>query len=156
MKINLFKWNNKGAGNLTYLVIALGLFILLLTLSTNVYIDIMSNNGGTIDSSYLAKYAEIQNYNSNLSDFATTVSNKNLWLSIPNGIASTFNAFIIGVGGVATFFSFIDIIPAFLSTISNIPGLGMIGSVISFLIFAITIYVAIMAYRAIRNSAEVP
>ena len=149
-----FKMSKKGLGpNVTLILIGLAIFIMIFVLGTDFYVNLMANNGGSVDTAYTTQYAKIANYSGDLEGFNTDVNNRSLWTTVPALGESTFNVFIIGLGGVAKMFDFIAIAPSLLNTITD--GLGIPAIVLSMLTVAIGIFLIMRLAKAARNANEV-
>lgn len=139
--------------NLTWFVIGIASIILILSLTTQVYVDIMDKNGGTIDTVYSAKYAEILGYQSDLTGFQQGLTqNRSIWTSIPSILGNTFNVLAMGITGVTTFFNLLDIIPQMFSAIFsalNLPTIFM-----WFILFVLGIYIVTKVYKAIKGQGD--
>ena len=139
--------------SMTWLFIGLAAFILMFTLGTQLYVDIMDKNGGTIDTAYSNKYAQIAGYQSNLTEFQSGLtSDQSIWTRIPSFIGSGFNVLGIGLSGVITFFSLAGLIPQLFSTIFD--GLGLPPVFMWFCLVVIGVYIFTRVYKAIRGQPD--
>ncbi len=139
--------------NLTWFFIGIGAFVLVVILGTQFYVDVMANNGGTIDSSYSAKYAQIAGYNSTLGNFEISLTqNRSVWSSIPTTLGNTFNVLAIGLSGINLFFGLLDIVPNMFLTIYNSLALPPIFW--WFISLVLGIFIVTKVYKAIRGQAE--
>jgi hypothetical protein len=144
-----------GSPSITWLIIGTAAFIAVIVLMTNSYIDITSQNNGTIDNAYLAKYAALQGYQTYLSGQANTMStNQSLWWSIPNIFASTFNVLAIGVGALQQLFSILNWLPNIFQLVFQTSIFPPI--VWWFVQVALLIGIPTTIYMAIRNAGRLP
>jgi len=148
--------NKKGAmPSLTIMVIGIAAFIMIFSLGTNIYVDFMASNGGTINSTFTTKYAQVLGYNSSLAQFQQNISaDTSIWSSVPAGLSSTFNVLILGIGGIAKFFTFVTVIPSLFQTIFGNSGLMIPAAVFTFITFVSIVYVIMKYYKAARNAGE--
>lgn len=149
--------NNRGEiPSLTILVIGIAAFIMIFSIASGIYVDMMASNGGTINSTFSVKYAQVLGYNSSLAQFQNNVStNSSIWSSIPTGVSSTFNVLILGIGGLINFLSFVTIIPEMFMTIFSGSGIFIPAAVFTFVTFVAIMIVFMRYYKAVRNSGDV-
>ncbi len=140
---------------ITWLLIGVAAVITVVILMTNIYVDINIQNNGSIDNSYLAKYAAIQGYQGYLTNQADIMSNnQSSWWSIPNTISSTFNFLAVGLSGLQQLFSILNWMPGFFQNIFQTTLFPPI--VWWFLQVSLLIGIPAIIYVAIRNSNRVP
>jgi hypothetical protein len=150
--------NNKGAmPSMTIMSIGIAAFILIFTLGSSIYFDLETSNGGTISSNFSQSYAKILGYNSSLASFQENVSSDtSIWSSVPDAFSSTFNVLIAGIGGLASFFTFMTLIPSLFNTIAGVSGIAIPAAIFTFVMFVAIIYVIMKYYKAVRNAGEEP
>lgn len=139
--------------NLTWFFIGLASIILIVSLATQVYVDVMDKNGGSIDSSYTAKYAEVLGYQGDLTNFQKGLSSDtSIWSTIPSIFGNTFNVLAIGLNGITSFFSLLTIAPNMFASILaslNLP------SIFGWFIFLVAgIYIVTKVFKAIKGQGD--
>jgi len=145
--------NNKGAGpSLTWILMSLGVFVAIVTLSLNAYNDILYQNNITADSGIMSAYQNITGQDSGLN-------------SIKNGFTvSSFSSFIdaawkgfyslVGFGFNAIFglLSALPIIEGIISVIqTEYPGFAVVFWLGTFII---SVYIAARYIKVLRQDAE--
>jgi len=146
------------AQNLTSLVLGIAAFIMIFTLCSAMYFDSMVSNGSTVDSTFSQQYSKVLGYNASLAAFQNNVSSDtSIWSSVPSGLASTFNVLIAGIGGLASFFTFLTIVPSLFSDVFGTgSGIAIPAAVFTFMSFAVIVYIIMQYYKSVRNAPEIP
>lgn len=146
--------NNKGAGtNLTFLIIGIAAFVVVITILTSAYVEFKTTNGASVDSEYLATYNNISDKRSDLNELEEDVTSVNVITSLPVIASSFINSLAFGLTAITNMFSLLTIIPSLINTISERVAF-LPAELIWFAIFAITIFIAMKILKAIRGTPE--
>jgi len=142
--------NKKAAVPLIWIVISIGAFVFMFSLIISGYGGFISNNGGTLDSGFIGNYYNI----SHQTDYYTDLSSKEfnfldtMKTFVEVGIFSGLN---IGIKAIRELFSGAKLATDIIETTQTVYPWA--GTLIAFLVFAITIYISYKFLQVIRGQA---
>lgn len=147
--------NKKAATlGLTSILIAVLIGATAFLLSFNAYNEFMTDNLKSIDSSYQGYYANLTNQQGDYLNLANEASDQNKAKSIWEGIVSTANVFVIGLGAVEKFFALPALIGKTITTMNKaIPGFSLITGL---LLAILTLYITMSFIKAARGTTDNP
>ena len=148
--LNMFK-NKKGGVPMIWIVIAIGAFVFTFSLIVTGYGNFMMNNGGTLDSSFMQNYYNISSRESYYTGLAENQYNiiDTFAIVVKDFIFSGLNLFVSSIKSLASGArTATDLIE---TTKTVFP---WAGTLIGFLVFATTIYIAYKFMQVIRGQAQ--
>jgi hypothetical protein len=132
---------------LIWIVISIGAFVFSMGLITNGYGDFMSNNGGTLDSSFMGHYYNI----SHQTEYYTNLSTRqyNVIDAAIDFRDLVFSGLYLFIGNIRVLTQGAKMSTDLIST--TIEVFPWAGVLIGFLVFAITIYISYKFMQIIRG-----